>query len=399
MLYNNMLLSDHTVIFPAYLDKAARMALRERMLAEKLTISCGCAVFSEAKLPYTISADGRFIPLHQGYEHSPLCARGNTGGKRKSSYQASDDGTAKAFLDFDIRSFKVPKVKDEETDKEDAAPPTPAPDEETEVKEEKSKAPTEKKEKKPKEEKEPLDSLSQFILNLNNDTYKERITAGKGLLSADYFLPAVKARLKKVYIAGTEKPLKELSLESDYMSFFYEPLVDIQTSERNAIILKGWKNNYSLFLFEGTLKKELQLFEKRYGISVQEALQKYNVMAAGFIYLQISRKNKIYKVVGRLHIFVVNDNGLYCRDIEELEELNNISAFMRENFRYKTTQFHRIIDDPRMFGIIAKKGKRQILLCKPGIPKSIKPEGPDHIAFGTKQLTKEDLTLIGEIID
>ena len=188
--------------------------------------------------------------------------------------------------------------------------------------------------------------------------------AGKGLLSADYFLPAVQSRLKKVYVEGANKPLRELTLEKDAMSFFYQPLAAVNT-EKNLITLQGWKSNFSIFLFEATLKKELELFQKRYGIALEEALEKYRVMAAGFIYLRLSRQEKVYKVVGRLHIFIVNENGLYCRYLAEVDELNAVSDYIRQNHRYKTTQFHRVIDDERIFGILAKEGKKQVLICKP----------------------------------
>jgi len=395
MYYNNMLLSDNTIIFPDYMDKNARMALKARLSNENLTMSCGCSLFGKNLLPYTISADGRFIPLHKGYEHNPLCARNSTEGKRKISYQNKEDGTALAYVDFDARSFSVPKIK-EESEENIAAPKKETPAKLTDETAENNQEETKKKEK---EEKEPFDSLSQFILNLNNDTYKERISAGKGLLSADYFLSSINARLKKVYITGIDKPLRDLKLEEDYMSFFYQPVKKIECGERNLLTLKGWNKDYTQFLFEGTLRKELAKFEKRYGITAIDALESLNVMAAGFIYLQVSKKQKIYRVIGRLHLFIVNENGLYCRDLDELSELNLINSFLRENYRYKTTQFQRIIDDKKLFGIFTKKDRKQVFLYKPSFPRGIEKSSPLHIALATEHLSKEDLQIISKIID
>ncbi len=378
MHFNSMVLSDHTVIYPAYMDKDARLALRYKIQVEGISMYCGCSVFSENKLAYAVSSDARIVPMHQKYEHNPLCIR--AADKRNTSYRAEEDGTARAFLKFDPKNFTVPK-EDRTVDK----------------------LPVESDSKKNiSTDNPPLDSLGQFILQLNTDTYKERVTAGKGLISADYFLPALTSRLKKVYIDGINKPVKDLDLQKDYFSFFYQPLVSIEQGEHSQITLKGWKKDFSVFIYSSILKRECEKFEKRYDISVSEALEDEKlspfIMASGFIYLRLSKRDTLYKVCGRLHIFLVNKNGLYCRNMEEREELDAVSDFIRENGLYKAVQFHRIIDEERLFGILSCQGKRQILICKKSLPNGYAAEGTDHISFVTDHISSENLVQIKELL-
>ena len=399
MYYNHMVLSDYTNVYPCYMDKPAKLALKQRLEREKLSMYCGCSIFSPEKLEYGVSTDGKVYPLHQGYEHSAVCARAG-GEKRKTSFVTKEDGTATAFLNFNIREFSVPQIVDETEEMEEAQIPEleePLEAGENEEAEETEKDPV----KSDKEEKEPLDSLGKFILQLNNDTIKERIMAGKSLLSADYFLNALGARCKKIYIDGINKSLRELTLDEDAMQFFYQPLTGIEIDDRINLVLQGWKSPYRAFVFEGTFKKEQKIFEKRYGISLQEALAgKFKVMAAGFRYLRLSRRETLYKVVGRLHFFLVNENGLYCRSMDELEELNAISAYLQSNYRYKHIRFERVIDDDRIIGIFSKSGKKQIIVCKPKVPKNIAMMGSHHMAFGTgdEKLSTEHLRRIDDLL-
>lgn len=379
MFYNHFITSDRVNRYPEYMDKEMRLCLKEKMRQEALSLYCSCSFYSANRLEYGISVDGKIYPLHQGYVHSKDCARNIESNKRPAAFCLKEDGTAEVFFGFDPNKFTIPDPKKaEEKSSEKKIKPAPLPGQEVE-----------------KEEKEPTDTLPRFLLELNSDTQKERATAGKGLLSADYFLYALQARLKKVYISGFDKPIKDLSLSEDGLQFFYQPLDSIDTTEGSKIVLKGYKKDYSYFLYHSTLEKEKGLFEAKYGISVDDALAGgHNVMAAGFIYMRLSKRQKLFKVVGRLHLFIVNENGLYCRSLEEAEELNLVSKYLRGNKRYERIQFDRIIDDPKVFGIFSQKGKKQVIVCKKKVPPRIAANGPDHIAFGTEKFSNEDLVTI-----
>ena len=392
MQYDHFVTSDRVNRYPAYMDKEMRLALREKLKNEHLSMYCSCSFYSPLKLEYGISVDGKIYPLHQGYEHHMQCVRRNSD-KRQSGYVVQEDGSAKVYMGFDISKFTVPTLKEEPEDEEDEKK---SGIEEGSNESDSSKDEDEKKEKEDKTEKEPTNTLARFILELNNDTYHERLTAGKGLISADYFLSAVQARLKKIYIDGYTKPLKDLSVNDDLIQFFYQPLSSVG-EDGNRIVLKGYKKDFSYFLFESTLEKEKRLFQAKYGLSVEDALkeeEKYSVMAAGFLYLRMSRNQKLYRVVGRLHLFLVNENGLYCRDLAEAEELNMVSLYLKTNQRYKTIQFDRVVNDPKVWGIFSKIGKKQVIVCKPSVPARIAKTGPDHIAFGTEKLSKDDFLTI-----
>lgn len=390
MHYDHFVTSDRVNCYPAYMDREMRLALRQKMKDENLALYCGCSYYSPVKLEYGISVDGKIYPLHQGYEHSSQCVRSNLE-KRNSAYIVQEDGTAKVFLGFNVDTFSIPAnnvTGDAYTSKEDTALET------TEDGREEEKI----REREINErETEPKDTLASFILELNNDTYHERITAGKGMISADFFLRAVYARLKKVYIDGRQKSIRDLNINDDSLQFFYLPLAGIDMSLGTRVIFRGFKEDFSVFSFERTIEKERKNFKNQYGIDVEEALIKYNVMAAGFIYLRISKRQKLYRVIGRVHFFIVNENGLYCRDLTEIEELDAVSVYLKTNQRYKTIQFDRIVDDPKVWGIFSKVGKKQVIVCKPKVPVRISLNGPDHIAFGTKKLCQDDLLTIDRI--
>ena len=391
MHYDHFVTSDRVNRYPAYMDKEMRLALRQKMKDENLALYCGCSYYSPVKLEYGISVDGKIYPLHQGYEHSSHCVRSNLE-KRNSAYIVQEDGTAKVFLGFNVDTFSIPSNKDTAT--ADASKEN----NQLEIAKEKSSGrEVNEKETDKNKETEPKDSLARFILELNNDTYHERITAGKGMISADFFLRAVYARLKKVYIDGRQKSIRDLNINDDSLQFFYLPLAGIDISLGTRVIFKGFKEDFSVFSFERTIEKERKNFKNQYGIDVEEALLKYNVMAAGFIYLRISKRQKLYRVIGRVHFFIVNENGLYCRDLTELEELDAVSVYLKTNKRYKTIQFDRIVEDPKVWGIFSKVGKKQVIVCKPKVPVRISLNGPDHIAFGTEKLSQDDLLTIERI--
>ena len=386
MQYDHFVTSDRVNRYPAYMDKEMRLVLRQKMKEENLSMYCSCSFYSSIKLAYGISVDGKIYPLHQGYEHHPQCIRNISPNKRTSAYMVQEDGSAKAYMSFKLENFTVPSSKKNETKSGECSS---------------SKIfDTEEDEKEKKDGKEPTNTLSKFVVALNTDTYHERLTNGKGLISADYFLSAIHARLKKTYIDGYEKPLRDMSLKEDNLQFFYQPLVSV-SEDGNKIVLKGYHKDFSHFIYYSTLAKEKLLFEEKYGITVEEALteqKRFRVMAAGFLYLRTSRNDKLYKAIGRIHLFLVNENGLYCRDMGEVEELNAVSLYLKTNKRYQTIQFDRVITDPKIWGIFSREGKKQVIVCKPKVPLRIEKEGPDHIAIGTEGFSKEAFAGIDKVL-
>ena len=376
MQYDHFVTSDRVNRYPAYMDKEMRLVLRQKMQEENLSMYCSCSFYSPLKLAYGISVDGKIYPLHQGYEHHAQCVRNISPNKRSSAYMVQEDGSAKAYMSFRLENFTVPTSKKKETKAGEGSSKI---------------ADTDEEETNKKDGKEPTNTLAKFILALNTDTYHERLTNGKGLISADYFLSAIHARLKKTYIDGYEKPLRDMALKEDNLQFFYQPLLAV-SEDGNRIVLKGYNKDFSHFIYYATLAKEKLLFQEKYGITVEEALQeekRYHVMAAGFLYLRTSRSDKQYKAIGRIHLFLVNENGLYCRDMDEVEELNAVSFYLKTNKRYQTIQFDRVLTDSKIWGIFLREGKKQVIVCKPKVPPRIEKEGPDHIAIGTAGFSKE----------
>lgn len=382
MQYDHFVTSDRVNRYPAYMDKEMRLVLREKMKEENLSMYCSCSFYSPIKLAYGISVDGKIYPLHQGYEHHAQCIRNINPDKRTVAYMVLEDGSAKAYMNFKLENFTIPSSKEKESKAGEGSS---------------SKLfDTEEGGKDKKDPKEPTNTLSKFILALNTDTYHERLTNGKGLISADYFLSAIHARLKKTYIDGYEKPLRDMSLKEDQLQFFYQPLLSV-SEDGNRIVLKGYNKDFSHFIYHATLAKEKLLFQETYGITVEDALReekRYHVMAAGFLYLRTSRTEKLYKAIGRIHLFLVNENGLYCRDMGEAEELNAVSLYLKTNKRYRFIQYDRVITDSKIWGIFLREGKKQVIVCKPKVPLRMEKEGPDHIAIGTLGFCKEDFSSI-----
>ena len=408
-MYNNeMILSDHTTVMPGYLSMSERVALKNKLSSGNLHMYCCCSLFMENKLEYGISSDGRFYPLHKNYKHNKDCVRGNGDkGLRNIAYVNKDDGTAVAFLKFNIANFSVPKLS-ATSDKEDrgCSESTASPDEVESYDTDKLSSEEESVANSDDAEeitwiKPPFDALSDFVYRLNNDTYQECVQSGKGLLPVDYFNNTLFGRLKKVYIDGINVPVRDLSLEAHNVAFFYCPLVGYNMKDGGChIITKGYQRNYSSFTFEAILRKELMSFEKRYGISLDEALESnYNVMISGLKYLRLSRKMQVYRVVGRMHIFIVNSNGLYCRSLEEVTFLNNISAFMRERYRYKPVSFNRFIDGGCFYGSFTRPGRVQVVLACKKVPKNVLTESDSHVILPMEHFTTEELLSVGRYMD
>lgn len=325
MLNMKMVLYDGREIYPVYLSEEERKKLKEHIGSNRECMWCACK--EDEKLFYRLSEDLRFYPEHQGYEHSRNCTRFDLNNYRKrTGYILNEEkGTATAFLKFNPLTFTIPRQTEKEDNLEGSEPNkksnTPEePVNESEVTKEK------------KAEKDPFLSLPGFVRHINLDTYNERVITGGKILSHEYFTSTLFSRMKHVYIYGLRKPLRSLTLKDDNVQFFYAPYKGSFSKEygnRTSCYIKlanYEKKEFNHFIYERTLKKAEEEFVKMYGVEPDS----YNVMAAGFQYNMMSRgKQSTYRVIGRLHLFLISDHGLYCRSLPEQQAYNIILNYIR----------------------------------------------------------------------
>ena len=105
-MVTRMLLSDGNVVYPNYLGKEERSALKER-LGNGLRLRCSCR--DDMELLHGISSDGRIIPLHQHYEHRDWCSRGKGGASTPIVYD--EEGNSIVRLKFNALTFSLPIEK------------------------------------------------------------------------------------------------------------------------------------------------------------------------------------------------------------------------------------------------------------------------------------------------
>lgn len=312
-MVTRLLLSDGGAVYPDFLSKEDRNSLRSRIEQESLTMRCSCC--PEAELFYGISVDYRIIPLHKHYEHKTWCSR-YQGDTRMVASTYDEDGNNTIYLKFNPNNFTIPKEKEEKKEEVAESPDNEKEDGTVDV-------PSEREGKK--KEKLPVFSLRQMVRSINRDTYSERLILGKkALLSEEYFWNAVLGHLKKVYISGMERSLRDLSLEENQMCFFYGKLDRV---EEKAIYMVGGNGVYRRFIFEKILVKAQDEFYKAYGKSVEECISEGQVYAAGFAYKRINSLGKAYICVGRVCFFIVSRNGLYVDSMFENDVLNSLLPF------------------------------------------------------------------------
>lgn len=332
-------------IYPTYLTVEEKRELRTEIGEKKEVMWCGCR--QDKKLFYRISQDLRFYPEHQGYEHDVNCLRYDKDAARKrSGYVQDESGITTVFMKFNPKNFSVPAAKEEEKEADIQITVTAEGNsEEAELSKEKEP------EKEDAVQKDPFLSLGALVRNINIDTYNERIALGKSALSADYFLSAISGKLNRVRVHGMDKTLRQLSLEDDGFRFFYFPYKGSFGKERDGRIsyniqLGGKEGKvYSQFIYEHTLKKAEKEYIKTYGSEPDGE----NVMAAGFLYQRWNRfKTSTYKVVGRLHLFQVSQNGIYCKDTQEIEMYDTLLSFVRNRGHGRFRLFLSSEDGPEI---------------------------------------------------
>lgn len=312
MLNRELALYDGTRIFPAYMTSEDKKELYGRFREKREYMYCLCR--TDTKLYYRISSDYRIYPEHQGYAHLPGCVFNPIDRRNSAFSQDPENGETRVFLNFKPNDFSVPT--ESEVKRADSDP-----------------------EVGPKDDNKYF-PLEKFVRQLNSDTWNERMAAGKGLLSAEYFSAALFGRLKNIVIDGIKggRPLRDYKLDTDGFQFFYQPFCGYEIKERAdgssscSLIVEGNDGKkYSWFVYERTLKIAIKRFARMFTQDPMEMLKGgQQIIMSGFRY-QRTRKNTNteYKVAGRLCFFAINSNGLIARSSEELNALNNICSILR----------------------------------------------------------------------
>lgn len=354
-MYNTkFILKNGQEIYPGYLGKDRRQAIKEKYKGERGFMRCGCK--PEAGLFYRISDDLRIYPEHNNYQHDVFCCRykdGSGNNERQTAYMINEEsGEVVAFTSFDPLMFSL----DEESPKDQN---NMVPESENENIEE---IIIEKDENavKPSEKKEPKLTIEGLIRSINVDSFTEKVLNNQEITSKEKFSVFVFHRMKKVRLARTKRYIGELSLEKDGCKFVYFPFAGVQQTEENGFkrcYLKTRSSDgkvYSSFVFPETVEKAYKKFIKTYGIDPNE-----NTMLAGFQYLKRNNAGRSYKVMGRVHLFQISDLGVYCRSITEVETFNRLQAIVEKNSAVK---YWIPPDDESIGAIVEIKGKRKKIL-------------------------------------
>lgn len=318
-MVTRFILSDGNVMYPNFLLPEEKAVLRERMGKEQLRMRCGCR--DDVMLLYGVSADSRIYPLHQGYEHAAFCSRHQTE-ERNTPFLYEEDGKTTVFLTFNPKVFTPAYTKAKQERQDNAEDYVNEQDDDTVSLPESGEG--------RKKEMLPCCNLWRLVLQINRDTYSERITNGKsGILSEDYFKTAVLAHCKKVFPSGMSKSLRALSLEEDRVSFVYGKIAKCETS---AVYIIGTEGRaYRRFVPENVMLQADKIFEKAYGMSIVACMEEgIPIYISGFVYKKVSRKGQIYTCFGRLVFFIVSKNGLMCESMLERSVLDKVLSHTRK---------------------------------------------------------------------
>lgn len=338
--------SDGNYIVPGYLSMEERESLRNQIEKGELYIYCACR--TDESLKYKISSDFKFYPAHHGYQHAPGCIRGMDIDqiRKDSGYLVNDENsTIMVYLKFNPATFSLPFAH-----KSNSKSVT-LPDIE-------------------EERKDVNLSLSDFVRIVNRDAYCERAYQNKPALSRDYFLNYIKGRLKHVCLNKMQKPLMTYTLKEDLFQFFYAPFLGIEKKENGdriaiKVITAAYQNkSYKTFIPTSLWDREAEKFFDRYGFN-PESSNAYPLYAAGFLYRMKSHKDPDieYTAVGRLHLFVVSESGIYCGSMEERETLNWVAEYYRM-YPKERAVFITPPEEKNIVGIFEKPGFRRVVIVK-----------------------------------
>lgn len=342
---NKTILYNGQVIYPAYMSTEDKEKLKELISGKSNAMFCGCKanVPDDEKLYYRLSADNRFIPLHQGYTHAPDCDRSTD--RRSSAFIALDsDESITTYLRFNPLNF-TPPVKQTKLEESES-----------------TKKNTSTTDKRPKE---PYLSLPALIRCINIDAYMERLIAKGVVLSRDYFLNVIKARTKKIKVAGLNKSLRDLNYNDDWCSFFYCTFISLKENERGYwnLTLENNGKTFRVGIRKEVAERVLLNFQKMYsGDSVEN---EKSIMAAGFIYKRTTRTMKEYYTVGRLHLFKTTTyEGVYCNDNLEKRLYETIFQYIKHR-NHNMKLFIPVEQTQYNCKIISKNGYGEVFLGKP----------------------------------
>lgn len=329
-MYTRFITSAGRSIFAPLVSDRDRMKLRQEIEGGVIQLYCGCSDETN-RLLYGISADLRFVPLHKHYVHKPWCSRFNST-KRTTPAVYDEQGYVRVYTSFAAKSFSLPaKVKDE------------ADLTEAELRIRRLREEERIKEKERKEvlglvvdggagdtESLPSFNLAELIRFVNHDAYMSRVVEGKyAFLSEAYFLSSVNGYLKRVTLDGMKKPLKELTLVSDKMQFFYNKVHELKAKGFQYL---GYEDMVkSRYVPEGVLARAEEFFEKTYGVSVYDYLHAGSLYAAGFIYERLNWMGKQYRCVGRILLFPVTENGLFVDSLLEKDIVETLMGACKKH--------------------------------------------------------------------
>lgn len=343
------LISTGEDLFPQYITEADRKQLKERIKNNEITIKCGCK--PSANFFYGISEDLKIYPLHKNYVHDIQCCRYKNVSDnqiRNSAYQVDDQtGTVMVYTKFDPRVFtadKEPAKKEKKTDETD--------DEQEKVFIEKSDS------EKEAVEKEPKFSLEDLVRAINVATFSDNVFKKTILDSHTKFSKCVYHQMKTIYLDRLRKSIGELSLEEDGVRFIYQKYSryineNINGAVKSHIITTLNDKEYNNYIFPNTAKKCLTKYNTCYGEEPGE-----NTYIAGFQYLKSSQTGTSYRVLGRVHLFLVSEGGIFCRNKIEFDTYNILERFQRDG----KIKFYIPPEDQDIGAVVEIPGRNKKLL-------------------------------------
>jgi hypothetical protein len=355
-VYNTkFILIDYQEIYPGYLDKENREAIKIQFNNKSEFMWCGCR--SDIKLYYRISEDLKIYPEHNNYDHDRCCCRYKTAfGKteRHTAYVINDeDGQVTTYLTFDLKDFDLSKDLEKEQNNPEIIDDENAEDEAVLEKDE--EVPLNKEERK-----EPKLSLPSLIRSINVDTFTEKVLNNRKIDSRETFSKYVYHRMKKVKVSRMKKSIGELTLETDGVKFIYVPFAGI-VKRNDKGLEKCYLQNigtdgkiFNNFIFPDSLEKAIKEFVKMYGMEPNE-----NTIISGFQYYKKTRSKVQYKILGRVHLFQTSSIGIYCNNLLEKETYDTLYKIIEQD---KGLKFWIPADDDSIGGIIQIENKKKKVL-------------------------------------
>lgn len=371
-MYNTrFIMSDGSVIYPAYLDKEDKEKLHIRQGKQREYLRCGCRL--DKNLYYRLSEDLKFYPEHNNYEHDKYCCRYRENGKnRRITAYMYDDSSDEitAFCSFNPRSFSDGE-KNYPDDNEQEETSEELPEGEIIV----EGAMPEKGDVK--EKKEPKLGMPELIRSLNVDTFTDAVMHNIKPKSRDSFSKSVYKRMRHVRIAKMKKPIGELSLETDGVRFVYLKYADTYEQTEKGYTkcyidtLDSDGKTYRNLVHPDALRKAVKAFVKAYGIEPDG-----NTMIAGFQYVKKGRSGYTYRIIGRLHIFQVSSNGIYSRTLAEQGIYNALEDIVSKN---RDIWYMIPPEDPNVAAIVYVEGQPKSLVL------AVRSKADQVISYDTEQ--------------